>query len=707
MKLTPEEKKFLIERIAANDPLPDDFQEKLFPTEQKEYELRYGGKMRREDVLADQDGSFAVPLQIERIFNGERQEYPDGWRNMIVFGDNLHFLKTCYSGNDELIKKRVKGHVKLIYIDPPFGTGEQYDGNRGQSGYQAKRKSADFVEFLRRRLIVAERLLAENGFVIVRQAFNFGHYTKIALDEIFGKENFINEVVIGRKRESAGSRNKLDVTNESLFIYSKSKDYKLESVRVQRPISEISWTSFLMGGNRNPRERVFFGKTLSPPEGQHFSLVQTKCDKLLEDNFLRLRCKNCAALYYEAPSIDNLNKRIKHKKHKFKFYDLTSDSVYYAAQIVNDCRACSSDDFTIEYLGSDEVNLNNNWLDLRSYATSTGYPTENSEELLYRIIRLTTEADDLVLDFFGGSGTTAAVAEKMGRRWIVCDIGKFSFYTMQKRLLTIENSKDLIHPSKKFAQAARTFVSINTGLYDIEKLNALTKEKYTDFVLNLFEVVPKKKIVRGIEFHGERKDGYSVFVWDFWQDANAKITEEYLERLHTIIGKQIGDRMYIIAPVNAVSFVGDFFEIDDVRYYFLKIPYQIINELHREPFARARQPRSKTRVNDLDNAVGFHFMHQPDVECRFESGSIYISKFMPLEREGNEAFENFDALAMLILDANYNGKDFSMTNFYFADDLKANKGGEIVISPKTIGEKILIAFVDLFGNEFKQEIQTK
>lgn len=102
MKLTIEEKQFLIERIANDLPLTDDFREKLFPTEQKEYELRYAGKMRREDILADQDGTFAVPLQVERIFNGERELFDDGWRNMIVFGDNLHFLKTCYADKDEL-----------------------------------------------------------------------------------------------------------------------------------------------------------------------------------------------------------------------------------------------------------------------------------------------------------------------------------------------------------------------------------------------------------------------------------------------------------------------------------------------------------------------------------------------------------------------------------------------------------------------------
>ena len=144
-----------------------------------------------------------------------------------------------------------------------------------------------------------------------------------------------------------------------------------------------------------------------------------------------------------------------------------------------------------------------------------------------------------------------------------------------------------------------------------------------------------------------------------------------------------------------------------MRYYFLKIPYQIINELHREPFARARQPRSKTRINDLDNAVGFHFMRQPDVECKFENGKLIISKFKARERNGKQEFENFEALAMLVVDSDYNGKDFTMTDFYFADDLKSNENDEIVVPLKTYGEKIVLAFVDLFGNEFTQEIKTK
>ena len=195
MKLSPEEKKFLIERIAAGEALPDDFQEKLFPTEQKEYELRYGGKMRREDVLADQDGSFAVPLQIERTFNGERELFDDGWRNLIVFGDNLHFLKTCYADKDALLKGKVKGKVKLIYIDPPFGTASDFEGKDGKTAYTDKSKNSDFIEFLRRRLIVAREILADDGSIYVHLDSKKVHYIKAIMDEIFGETFFKNQII--------------------------------------------------------------------------------------------------------------------------------------------------------------------------------------------------------------------------------------------------------------------------------------------------------------------------------------------------------------------------------------------------------------------------------------------------------------------------------------------------------------------------------
>lgn len=326
------------------------------------------------------------------------------------------------------------------------------------------------------------------------------------------------------------------------------------------------------------------------------------------------------------------------------------------------------------------------------------------------------------MDFFGGSGTTAAVAEKLGRRWVVCDIGKLSFYTMQKRLLTIQDSKSLAAPKKKYGKRSRTFLTVNTGLYDLEKLNALNHEKYIEFVLRLFEVERKPVKINGVQLHGERKDGYNVMVWEYWKEEGAQVDEVYLENLHQLIGKRTGSRLYILAPANAVQFIGDYHEIDEVRYYFLKIPYQVIRELHRAPFAKFRQPQSKSKVNDLEDAIGFHFMRQPEVESRLANGKLYITKFLANtkdEEAGGKKFANFETLAMLVLDENYNGKEFVMTSAHFAADLvhvPADETDEevqahlkdqtqIVVPLKPHGETIVAVFVDIFGNEFTQELK--
>ena len=118
--LNKAEKDYLIDLLEKGESIPEDYKYKLFPADRKEYELAYAGKMSKEDLLANEDGSFPVPLQAEKVFNDkERNESDDNWRNMIVFGDNLQFLKTVYKNEDPIIKDKVKKKVKLIYIDPP------------------------------------------------------------------------------------------------------------------------------------------------------------------------------------------------------------------------------------------------------------------------------------------------------------------------------------------------------------------------------------------------------------------------------------------------------------------------------------------------------------------------------------------------------------------------------------------------------------
>ncbi|MBA7556775.1 hypothetical protein ES705_49494 [subsurface metagenome] len=342
------------------------------------------------------------------------------------------------------------------------------------------------------------------------------------------------------------------------------------------------------------------------------------------------------------------------------------------------CRIRLSKSDTPQYLidPTEVILIDTNWTDIPGYSTSTGYPTENSEQLLEHIIKSTSNEGDLVLDFFAGSGTTAAVAEKLSRKWIVCDIGKLSFYTMQKRLLNIQESKDLEKPKKKYGKQAKTFITVNTGYYDLKKVFELKQEKYKEFVMELFEVESIKKSISGIKVEGQKKDGYFVSIFPYWQFQNASVDEEYLQDLHSHIGNKVGSRFYIIAPANYVDFISDYCEIGKVRYYFLKVPYQIIKELHKVEFKKFRQPQSKSNVNDLDDAVGFHFMRQPEVISKLTNNTeIIISKFFSdiTEEEPGKEPKNFESLAMVLIDKNYNGKEFEMDEISFCGRFIAQK----------------------------------
>lgn len=356
----------------------------------------------------------------------------------------------------------------------------------------------------------------------------------------------------------------------------------------------------------------------------------------------------------------------------------------------------ANDVWTIPYIASTDKQL-------------LGYPTQKPEELLKTVILASSNKDDIVLDFFGGSGTTCAVAEKLGRRWISCDIGKYSFYTQQKRLLTLQESKDLDNPKKKYGKLAKTFVTVNTGIYDLKKMQELNQDNYIEFVLQLFEVTPKKTTKKGFTFHGERKDGYPVIVWDYWNNKESNLDIFFLENLHQTLGKSVSKRVYIIAPANGIDFISDFHELDDVRYYFLKIPYQIIKELHPKDFAKIRQPKSKNKVNDLDNAIGFHFSLQPEVEATFENDKLVIKKFISnfREEETNKELENFESLSMVVIDNNYNEKDgFIMSACIFSEDIESLQS-TLQIPLQNTGDNVCVIFIDIYGNEFKQVIKTK
>ncbi len=652
-----EEKQFLINLLENNQEIPEDFKYKLFPTKQKEYELAYAGKMRKEDILANEDGVFPVPLQVEKVFNGnEYESFEEEWKNMIVFGDNLQFLKTIHENKDSLIKDKVKGKVKLIYIDPPFATDENFATTNSEAkAYQDKRKSSEFVEFLRKRLILAKEILADDGSIFVHLDPKKGHYIKLILDEVFGERNFLNEIVWHFRSYQGQVKNYFPRKHNIIYWYRKREHpyfYLQYNDDFEDTVDAERWRKYIING--------------------------------------------CEIRGANFPKSDS------------RFM------AYYDRWKKENGRNPSKDDIILKIQGYvvDDVWVDIQAIDPKDKSEKNGYPTQKPEQLLKRIIESTTQKGDLILDFFGGSGTTMAVAEKLGRKWITCDLGKLAYFTMQKRILQIQESKDLEDPKKKYGKKAKSFLTASLGSYDLQKTLELERKKYLDFVSGLFEIELKKHKISGFEFDG-KKDNYPVIIYDYNTYKDSSIDDNYLEDIHRNIGKKVSSIVYIIAPINFIDYVDDFMEIDDIKYYFLKIPYHIINELHKKPFVKTRQPQSKSRVNDIEEAVGFHFKRPPEVKAEIQKDkdkiNLIIKSFKTNELQSDKTkeeklFEDFETLSAVFIDKTYNGKSFEMDEAFFNDELKKLSQNVIEISFKAneVKEQLMVIFTDIFGNDFTQ-----
>lgn len=590
----------IIKLLQEGRQLPEEFHDYLFPVNHKEYELTYKGKVSKQKILSLAEEPQSIPLQTVKHFGSDNSE----WNNLLIFGDNFQILKTFYENKDELIKNKVKGKVKLIYIDPPFATTDEFANKDGAKAYSDKIKGAEFLEFIRERLILAKELLAEDGSIYVHLDSKMVHYVKVIMDEIFDKNNFVNEIIWQYFMGGKGKK-EFAKKHDTILLYAKNK-------------------------------------------GQHIFNQQI------------------IKRYYDfVPSLKDASALGTSGRDEIGYWGLVKcPDVWPIKGVFNMGK---------EYLA---------------------YPTQKPEELIERIITASTNENDLILDFFAGSGTTGYVAEKLNRRWIMCDIGKLSIYTIQKRFLT---KKDGYKP----------FNLVNGGCYDLETIFDLDKDKYINFVRDLFHIDLQAKQINGIKLDGKRRgDWVKVFNYKDFDSNTTAINEFYIEQLHSNIGKKIGHKFYIVAPEMNIDIVGDYYEIEDVKYYLLRIPYQAIKELHTKDFKKAEQPKNEKGINLIENSVGFYFNETPEVDREINKKADYliinINSVMPQYESINE---NRDILAMVLIDTSSN-KDFVMQKVFFVDDIK-NENGSYTIrleSKELLSESIKIIYIDMYGNEFKEKV---
>ncbi len=520
MNLSDNEKRDVVKLIESGKPLPDKYRFLLFD-DKREVELVWNGKTSEVcnvvlpfQVIEQVDEPRAeksedTSLQADLFTTDARGRQLKGWSNKLIWGDNKLILSGLKNGplREEI---EAQGGLKLIYIDPPFDVGADFsmDIEIGGDTFTKKPnvleelayrdtwgKGADsFIAMIYERLVLMRDLLAEDGSIYVHCDWRVNGFMRLALDEVFGKENFVNESIWqGAIGDSSAKNKKFIKSHETLFFYRKGK----RKVIWNDIFQEYSKASESLYRYSDERGRYRVGPVDNPGGGGY--VYDLGYGEKVPSRGYGMP-KKTALLWIENGELLIEEGKVPGRK---------------------------------LYMGKG-VRCRDVWMDIR--ATQGGeylkYPTQKPEALLERIIKASSNEGDLVADFFCGSGTTAAVAEKLSRKWIASDLGKFAIHTTRKRMIGVQRAL------KKESKNYRAFEILNLGKYERQhyigvnpglrpeqqqaQIAAKSKE-YQDLILKAYAAQPVEQ--SGV-FHG-KKAGRMVAIGPI----NLPVTRLFVEEI--------------------------------------------------------------------------------------------------------------------------------------------------------------------------------
>lgn len=379
--------------------------------------------------LGLQTNEYVVPSKASAGFLDGIVKYPQEqreWTNRLIYGDNLLTMQALLTGDEESGLPSMRGKIDLIYIDPPFDSKADYrtkiklpscDIEQKPSVIEQfayadtwKEGTVSYLKMLYPRLILMKELLAESGSIFVHLDWHIGHYVKILLDDVFGKDNFVNEIIWQKIRTTKAQSFGFGNVHDNIFNYKKGfsnifnnqytefdPNYIQSHYKKDESGNLFRTVSMLQKGQGSAK---YFGdKLLEPPTGMHWIWSQERINEALSRGLIRF----------------------------------TSSGRPEKIQYLSDMQGDIIDD-----IWSDIYPINS------QANESLDYATQKPEALLERIIRSSSKGNAIVADFFAGSGTTGAVAEKLGRKWIMTDVGKPACMVIRKRLVD-QNAKPYLY----------------------------------------------------------------------------------------------------------------------------------------------------------------------------------------------------------------------------------------------------------------------
>jgi len=377
----------------------------------------------------------------------------DGW---LIKSENYQALNT--------ILPKFKEKVQTIYIDPPFNL-----DSSDQFLYRTNYKDANWATLLENRLKLAKEWLDKKGSIFVRCDYNGNWIVRYLMDETL--ENFKNEISISRGTVPKGETGKMETGYDTLYFYSREEDNYFVCPNKKR--NEIKWQQMHLPQERTTyglQVRYFDNQTLLPPKGRHWALSQEKINEYLKTGQIRMN------------------------KEK-NYIDLKGNKIIGVPEILQN-----------EY-----IKVNANWTDIQGYSSGTGFATENAEILLKRAIEATSSNNNLVFDFFLGSGTTTAVAHKLGRRWLGVEMGQhFHTVVLPRMKKVLSYDKGGISKAVKEYQGGGFFkyyeleqyedALVNCKYEESDLFNSPSKTPYQEYVF-----MKDEKMLKALDINYEKE----------------------------------------------------------------------------------------------------------------------------------------------------------------------------------------------------------
>ncbi len=620
------------------------------------------------------------------------KNYPKDWKNLLIWGDNKLAMSSLLQGiniNGETINLR--GKIKLIYIDPPFATGADFSFKvpmpeswkeflpRNEivkspsiieelayrdmwGGKTPEERIASYLNYMYERLVLMKELLANDGSIYVHLDYRMVHYVKLMMDEIFGRENFRNEIVWCYSRMASKDQKSFNKTHDVILWYSKTRNYIFNVDNVRMEYSKSS------------KAREGYKKT-SLGGGKPASEV---CEL--------------------------------HPKGKYP------------------------DDWW-----SDIVMVRSN------FSEALNFPTQKPEKLLERIILASSNEGDIVADFFCGSGTLAAVAEKLGRRWVCCDMSKYAIHVTRKRLLDIGYSKALgikVEDESKrptYAEylgkppedvSPRPFYLVTIANYMTDKM--YNRAEVINLILNLYGASPMKQVSKHL--HGLReKEKEIIHVGQAnFPVTPAEIHEAIKEFKETPFYRE-GWTLVVLgwdwAP-DTFERARDFWEMQDVRLKLLHIPpVGKIDEVMKKYKLELSKVAKLEYAFDEDVRKHLRFIEPgyvwPEVKEDGLKVELEIKDFWVRLPHGYEELEEeirkrikeaksdkekqkyfLPLINYWAVDWNYDGVVFK--HDFVSFDKKPGEGKVVVKASHTYTRpgtyRVVVKIIDIFGGETSKEI---